>query len=283
MSTRLAGKVAIVTGSTSGIGRASAELFAREGARVVVNGRRRALGQAVVEGIKADGGEATYCYADMTQGEQIRGLIQQAIDSYGRLDIMMNNAWSGTHGTILEVTEEQWDAGINIILKAAFLGCKYAIPEMLKVGGGSIINVSSVHGVLAARRYLPYEAGKAGLINLTRQIAVDFGRQGIRANCICPGWIIVERSEEWVRQHPERRRRAEATYPLGRPGRPDEVARAALFLASEASSFVTGHALMVDGGLTAQLPETVAETTLAYFCPEALTSGVPLPPAKRED
>ena len=283
MPTRLAGKVAVVTGSTSGIGRATAELFAQEGAQVVVSGRRRELGQEVAAGIRAAGGEATFCRADVTVPEQIRALVRHAVETYGRLDIMMNNAWSGSFGTILEVTEEAWEAGLRSTLTSVFLGCKYAIPEMLKVGGGAIVNVSSVHGLVAARRYLPYEAGKAGVINLTRQIAVDYGRQGIRANCICPGQIIVERGAEWARQNPNRVRQAAATYPLGRPGRAEEVAQAALFLASDESSFVTGHALVVDGGLTAQLGSTVATTILEAFSPESLTAGPPMPPARRDD
>ncbi|MBC7237502.1 MAG: glucose 1-dehydrogenase [Chloroflexi bacterium] len=258
MVDRLAGKVALITGSTSGIGRATAELFAREGAKVVVNGRREELGWRVVEGIRAAGGEATFYRADVTVSEELRGLVQHAVDTYGRLDVLMNNAWSSRLAPVLELSEEDWDYGVNVILKATFLGCKYAIPHMIAQGGGSIINTSSVHGVLAARRFLPYEPAKAGLIHLTRQIAVDYGHQGIRVNAICPGFIEIERSAEWLAAHPEVHQWNRVLYPVGRHGVPMDIAYAALFLASDESSFITGHALMVDGGLTIQLQDSLA-------------------------
>lgn len=258
MAGRLTEKVVVITGSTSGIGRATAELFAQEGARVVVNGRRRELGEEVVAGIRAAGGEATYFYADVRVSAELRALIDHAVSTYGRLDVLMNNAYQATHGNVVEIEEHEWDADMAVLLKAAYLGCKYAIPEMVKGGGGSIINISSVHGVLAGRHYVTYETAKAGLINLTRQVAVDFGHQGIRVNAICPGWIIVNRTEEWAREHPERIRHAEVIYPVGRPGWPIDIARAALFLASDESSFITGHALMVDGGLTIQLQDSLS-------------------------
>ncbi|MBC7237501.1 MAG: SDR family oxidoreductase [Chloroflexi bacterium] len=265
MAGRLANKVAVITGSTSGIGRATAELFAREGAHVVVSGRREELGAQVVEGIRQAGGSASYFRADVADGAQIRALIEFAVETYGGLDILMNNAFSGPRRNILELTEEEWDVSMNVGLKAAFLGCKYAIPHMIARGGGSIINTSSVHGVLAARNYSPYDALKAGLINLTRQVAVDYGHQGIRVNAICPGAIVVERSQEHIRQHPERLRRAQVIYPVGRIGYPIDVAYAALFLASDESSFITGHALMVDGGLTVQLQDSLAEVVAQHL------------------
>ena len=258
MAGRIEGKVAIVTGSTSGIGRATAELFAREGASVVVSGRRELLGREVVAGIVQSGGQASFCRTDVGDSQQIRALVDHAVETYGRLDVLMNNAWSGTHGTVLEIEEEAWDTAMTVGLKSVFLGCKYAIPHMIESGGGSIINTASVHGVLAGRRTASYETFKAGIINLTRQVAVDFGHQGIRSNAICPGWIVIERAEEGVRQHPESLKRAEAIYPVGRPGYPIDCAYAALFLASDESSFVTGDALMVDGGLTIQLQDSLA-------------------------
>lgn len=258
MAGRLEGKVAIITGSTSGIGRATAELFAQEGCRVVVNGRRKELGEEVVAGICAAGGEATFFHADVSVSAELRALIEHAVARYGRLDVLMNNAYHATHGNAVEISEEEWDADMTVLLKAAYLGSKFAIPLMTRTGGGSIINISSVHGVLASRNYVTYETAKAGLINMTRQVAVDFGHQGIRVNAICPGWIIVNRTEEWVREHPEAIRHAEVIYPVGRPGWPIDIARAALFLASDESSFITGHALMVDGGLTIQLQDSLA-------------------------
>ncbi|MEA3406925.1 MAG: SDR family oxidoreductase [Chloroflexota bacterium] len=163
---------------------------------------------------------------------------------------------------MLEVDEKEWDAGLDVSLKATYLGSKFAIPEMIKGGGGVIINISSVHGVLAARNSAPYEAAKAGIVNLTRQMAVDFGHDGIRVNAICPGWIIVNKTEKWIEEHPKAVRRAEVIYPVGRPGWPMDIAQAALFLASDASSFITGHALMVDGGLTIQLQDSLASLVL---------------------
>jgi dihydroanticapsin dehydrogenase len=264
MTGRLEGKVAVITGSTSGIGRATAELFAQEGARVVVNGRRKELGEQVVEGIRAAGGTASFFHADIGQSEQLQALIAYAVDTYGHLDILMNNAVSGRGGTVVEMKEEAWDAMMAVSLKAVFLGCKYAIPEMIKAGGGSIINISSVHGFVVAPRAAAYATAKAGMINLTRQVALDFGKQGIRANCICPGLIITESRTEWFAVE-ENMRREQALYPVGRPGWPIDVARAAVFLASEESSFITGHCLVVDGGQTIQLQESVhyaAEQTL---------------------
>ncbi len=265
MSGRLENKVAVITGSTSGIGRATAELFAREGARVVVNGRREELGQEVVESIRAEGGEASFYQADVSLPAELQGLIDHAMETYGRLDVLMNNAYSGPSCAILDLSEEEWDESMDTGLKAVFLGCKYAIPHMIASGGGSIINTSSVHGVLAARDYSPYDALKAAMINLTRQIAVDYGHQGVRANCVCPGAIVVERSQQAIREHPERLRRAEVIYPVGRIGYPIDVANAALFLASDESSFITGHALMVDGGLTIQLQESLSEVVAEHI------------------
>ena len=255
---RLKDKVAIVTGSTAGIGRAIAVLFAQEGARVTVSGRRRELGEQVAQGIRAEGGEAAFCRADVRHSDELRALVQFAVERYGRLDILVNNAWSGKVGTVLDVEEVEWDDLFAATLKAVYQGSKFAIPEMIKAGGGSIINLSSVHGVLAGRSWAPYDAAKAGIINLTRCLAVDFGHQGIRANAICPGAIITEAFEEHFERHPEWQRLTELTYPLGRPGRPREVAQAAVFLASDEASFITGIALMVDGGLTIQLQDSLA-------------------------
>ena len=259
MAGRLQGKVAVITGSTSGIGRATAQLFAQEGARVVVNGRRKELGEEVVSGIRAAGGEAAFFHADVSQSDQVCALIAFAKDTYGRLNVLMNNAYSSARsGDVVALEEAHWDASMAVSLKAVYLGSKHAIPIMIDSGGGSIINTSSVHGLLAARHSAGYETAKAGMINLTRQIAVDFGHQGIRCNAICPGLIIVERAEARLREHPEHLRRDEVLYPVGRPGRPLDIAQAALFLASDESSFITGHALVVDGGLTIQLQDSLS-------------------------
>jgi NAD(P)-dependent dehydrogenase (short-subunit alcohol dehydrogenase family) len=274
MGTRLAGKVALVTGSTSGIGRASAELFAEEGASVVVNGRRQKLGEQVVQGIRERGGKASYCYADACRNDDLQALVQFTVDTYGRLDVLMNNAYSGRNASVTDLDEQDWDDVFAVTVKAAYLGCKYAIPEMIEAGGGSIINVSSVHGMLGGRESAPYGAAKAAIINLTRQMAVDYGQYGVRVNALCPGRIVTEAKVEFLKVRPREVRRQRLIYPLGRPGTMREAAQCALFLASDESSFVTGHALVVDGGLTAQLQDAAA----AYV---ELALGVP-PPSETE-
>lgn len=253
---RLAGKVAIVTGSTSGIGRETARQFALQGARVVVNGRRRELGESLVAEIKAAGGEAVYSDADMFESQAVRGLVRLAIATFGRLDVLMNNAYVPRHAKAAEVTEEGWDSEMAILLKAPFIASQEAIPQMIRQGGGSIINTASVHGILASSGYFVYDTAKAGLINLTKNIAVDYGRYGIRANAICPGFIRVEGSAARLANDPDRERGAKIVYPIGRYGLPIDVALAAVYLASDESSFVTGASLMVDGGMTCQLQDS---------------------------
>ena len=273
MDKRLDGKVAVVTGSTSGIGRASAELYAEQGARVVINGRRRELGQEVVDGIIAQGGTASYCYADLSKSEEVVALIEHAIQTYGRIDVLMNNAYSGRNASVLDLSEAEWDATYAVMLKAPIIACKTALPHMIEQGGGAIVNTSSVHGVLAARANAPYNTFKAALINLTRQMAIDYGRYGVRANALCPGRIVTEGKVLFLEANPDEVRRQKYTYPLGRPGSMRECAYAALFLACDESSFVTGHALLVDGGLTAQLQDATAKYVEEQVLAELGMSG----------
>jgi NAD(P)-dependent dehydrogenase (short-subunit alcohol dehydrogenase family) len=262
MGTRLKDKVAVITGSSSGIGRACAELFAEEGAYVIVSddGKREGLGQQVADSIVAAGGESSYFAADVFKSDALKRLIDHAYETRGRLDILMNNAYKGRAAAALEQEEEEWDEVFASTVKAAFLGSKYALPGMIKAGGGSIINTASVHGLLGGRRHSSYGAAKAAIINLSRQMALDYGKYGIRVNSICPGRIVTEGKIDFLEKYPEEVLRQKATYPLGRPGTMREAAMAALFLASDESSFVTGHALVVDGGLTAQLADAVAES-----------------------
>jgi NAD(P)-dependent dehydrogenase (short-subunit alcohol dehydrogenase family) len=260
MPGRLNDKIAVVTGSTQGIGRACVERFAREGARVVVSdhGADPSLGMAVVERIKAQGGVAHYCKANVRIGEEVRHLIRDTIKEYGRIDVLMNNAITGQNGSVMDMHDEEWDIMFAATIKAIAIACKEAIPTMIKNGGGSIINTSSIHGILAGKNDASYNALKGAIINFSRSMAVDYGRYAIRCNALCPGRILTENKKIWLDANPREVVRQQCVYPLGRPGTMEEIASAALFLACDDSSFITGHALVVDGGLTAQLPDYAA-------------------------
>jgi NAD(P)-dependent dehydrogenase (short-subunit alcohol dehydrogenase family) len=254
---RLAGKVAIITGAAQGIGKGTARLFAEQGAKVAVVDVDAEHGEETVAQIRAGGGEAVFLHRDVGDEAQNRAMVAETVERYGRLDALFNNAYWTKYGNVLEVEPADWDRSLNVMLKAVYLGCRHAIPAMLEHGGGSIISTSSVHGFLAAANSAAYEAAKAGVINLMREVAVSFGHQGIRANAICPGWIVTEKGEQHIRERPGLLDQAKAMYPVGRPGRPSDIAYAALYLASDESSFVTGHALVVDGGLTCQLQDSL--------------------------
>jgi NAD(P)-dependent dehydrogenase (short-subunit alcohol dehydrogenase family) len=261
---RLAGKVAIITGGAQGIGRQIALTFAREGARVMIGDVKDGGGETTVREVVAAGGEAACQVCDVTSFEAVGALVEAAVATFGRLDVLVNNAYRNAHGTVVDVSLEDWAASRSAMLDATFYGCKAAIPHMIAAGGGSIISLSSVHGYLAARNSAVYEASKAALINLMREVACDFGPQGLRANCICPGLIVTEVTNPRYEADPEWARFAAEIYPVRRYGRPDDIANAALFLASDESTFVTGHALVVDGGMTAQLQDDLAERIAEY-------------------
>ena len=188
---RLDGKVALITGAASGIGEATAELFAREGARVMVADVQDELGRAVVERIRGTGGEAEYIHCDVSVGEDVAGMVRTTVERLGRLDVLYNNAGLARSGSITEIAEEDWDLVIDVDLKSVYLGCKFAIPEMRKAGGGSIISTASIAGLRGSPRLHAYSAAKAAVINLTRSIAAEVGSYGIRVNCICPGIIVT--------------------------------------------------------------------------------------------
>jgi NAD(P)-dependent dehydrogenase (short-subunit alcohol dehydrogenase family) len=254
---RIDGKVALVTGAASGIGEATAALFAREGARVVVADLQDELGQQVVERIRTAGGTAHYIHSDVAVAEDVGGMVRSAVDTYGRLDILFNNAGLARGGTVTELSEDDWDLTIDVDLKSVYLGCKFAIPEMRKAGGGSIISTASIAGLRGSPRLTAYSAAKAAVINLTRSIAAEAGNFGIRVNCICPGiiatpiWRQIGIADE---QQQERWQLAGQRVLLKRVGMPEDVAKGALFLASDDAAYVTGHALVIDGGLTAADP-----------------------------
>lgn len=245
---RLDGKVAIVTGAAQRIGREIARTFADQGARVVVADIDDASGARTVGEIVSRGGVAHFVHADVGRSEAIRAMIGTTIERFGRLDILVNNAHWEKHGTVVELDEADWDRSFDVLLKALYLGCKYAIPEMRKVGGGAIINISSVHAFQVSDRYVTYQTAKAGVVQFTRQVAWDFGPENIRCNCICPGDIPLPSD---IDAHA-----AEAGYleertllkAIKRPGHPRDIARAALFLVSDLAEWITGQALTVDGG-----------------------------------
>lgn len=250
----LSGKVAIVTGAAQGIGRAIALLYASQGAQVVLADILVDKNNALAEEIAKTGGKAVAMTTDVRQPDAICRTVANTVAQYGRLDIVVNNAYWSAHGSVVDLEESAWDRSMDIMLKAIYLFGKHAFPHMIEQGGGYMVNIASVHSAAAHPRYPVYAAAKAGVLNLTRQMAIDFGPHNIRINAICPGWIITEHVEVPA----DVRERAGLVYPLRRTGVPDDIAKAALFLVSDLASFVQGHALYVDGGLTAQLQDAAA-------------------------
>jgi len=251
---RLAGKVALITGGTSGIGRATALLFAQEGARLALAGRNQARGQEVVEEIARGGGEGLFVRCDVRFAQECRRTVEETLRAFGRLDILFNNAGVYYPHTVPDCSEAEWDLTLDINLKGAFLMSKYALPAMVAQGGGVIIHNASGWGLVGGAAAASYCASKGGLVLLTKAMAIDHGREGIRVNCICPGDIdtpmLVEDARMQGLPWGEYLRRA-ADRPMGRIGTAEEVARAVLFLASDDSSYMTGAVLVVDGGGTA--------------------------------
>jgi NAD(P)-dependent dehydrogenase (short-subunit alcohol dehydrogenase family) len=243
--------VALITGGASGIGQETALLFAREGAAVAVVDVDDSGGETVVRRVVDSGGRATFVQCDVTCAEDCRRAVQYAVDELGGLDILFNNAGIIRRSTVLDTTEEDWDLVMAVNLKSIFLLSKEAIPIMAQAGGGVIINTASGWGLVGGRRAVSYCASKGAVVNLTRAMALDHGGENIRVNCVCPGDTDTPLLHAEARQlgQPERQFLAEsAQRPLQRIGSPEEIAQAVLYLASDASSFVTGTALVVDGG-----------------------------------
>ncbi len=276
---RLQDRVAIVTGGAQGIGGATARRLAEEGARVLIADVDEAATAVNVARIRAAGGTVESLTADVGKPDDIRGMVENAVARWEHLDILVNNAYRlqnvAAGGGAEEVSEAGWDEGMGVLVKSMFLAAKHAVPLMRRAGGGAIVNISSVHGQLMAPGALVYEAGKSAVIGVTRQMACEFGPAGIRVNAICPGHIVTERIQQrmWD-SNPGGLRFFEQQYPLRRCGRPEDIANAVVFLCSEDASFITGQALVVDGGLTIQLQENLG-VHLAHYIQEHPDTQLP--------
>jgi NAD(P)-dependent dehydrogenase (short-subunit alcohol dehydrogenase family) len=249
---RLREKVALVTGGSAGIGETTALLFAAEGAKVAVAARRQDAGHRVVEQIRKAGGEAIFIRTDVSKADDCANAVARTVDAFGKLDVAFNNAGVEVFGKpVAETDESTWNFVNDVNLKGMFLSMKHEIPEMLKAGGGAIVNMSSTYGIVAsAFGGCAYHASKAGIIGLTKAAALEYAKQHIRVNAICPAFVataMVENFLEETRQTDQ----IKALHPVGRLGTLDEIAQAVLFLASDASSFITATALSVDGGMAA--------------------------------
>lgn len=248
---RLHGKTALVTGGASGIGKATAELFAREGAQVAV-ADYRPDGDEALRSIVAAGGRAIYVPVDVSDAVQVQRMVDAVLHAYGRIDILFNAAAVLLYGTVLETDEKAWDRVLSVNLKGTFLCCRAVLPHMIRQGKGSIINVASTVGAHdACANAAAYVTSKAGVTLLTKAMAIDHAKQGIRVNALVPG--VTDTPMVRNALAPEELEALAATAPIGRLGRPEELARAVLFLASDDASFVTGSAMYVDGGQTAKV------------------------------
>ena len=254
---RLKDRAALITGAGSGIGRATAELFASEGAGVAILDRDGEAAESAASDISATGAGAHPVVADVTSPEEIARAVDRAARLLGRLDILYNNAGVGSSGSVVDTTEEDWDRCFAVNVKGTYLTSRAAIPHLESAGGGSIINQASVAALVGIQGFAAYCAAKGAVVSLTRAMAIDLAPVGIRVNALCPGTVYTPLMEPLMRERGggsiERGLEITAAkYPIGRLGTPMEIARAALFLASDDSSFVTGTAFTVDGGMTAQ-------------------------------
>jgi len=249
----LRGKIAIITGSASGIGAACAWKFVKEGATVMVVDVNDEGGRKLVEEIKSDGGVADYLHIDVTSPQDIERMISSTVEKFGKIDILLNNVGINPVSNVVDTSVDVWDKVMQVNLKSAFLGCKAAIPAMVRTGGGVIINMGSVSGLEAGPvSQTAYEVSKAGIIALTKSIAQDFASENIRANCICPGATATPLIKKFIEESmtSDERKAWMGIVPMGRLAEPDEIASVAAFLASDDSSYVTGATIVVDGGRT---------------------------------
>jgi NAD(P)-dependent dehydrogenase (short-subunit alcohol dehydrogenase family) len=253
---KLQGRVAIVTGAAMGIGSGIAAVFAREGAKIVVADINKEAGEKTAAGLNKGGREAFFIHCDVGNEGSIRDMLEATIARFKALHVLVNNAAIGVYKTVLDTSTEEWDRCLTVNLRGVFLCSKYAIPHIKAAGGGAIVNIASVHSYQNVGGTAPYAASKGGVVALTRVMAIDYGRDKIRVNAICPGWIYTPliKGIFAADPNPEKARQAvERRQVLGRLGTPEEVGEAAAFLASDESSYITGASLMVDNGMTALL------------------------------
>ncbi len=262
---RLDNKVAVITGAASGIGRATAIRFAAEGAAVVVADLNIDGGEATVRECREQAGRAVFQKTDVSGEADIKSMIARAVAEFGRLDITFNNAgFVGALGPLEEISAENWDRTHTVLLRGVFLGIKYSIPEMRNAGGGSIISTASIAGMRGGRGPTVYSAAKAGVINLTHCAAVELGKDRIRVNCICPGGIVTPITGDLAS---EREQALAQSQPIRRAGQPDDIAAMALFLASDESEWVTGTAMLVDGGFMARAHALGSRSAADFLAP----------------
>ena len=255
---RLESKVALITGGGSGIGRACAEMFAREGARVVVSDISLERAQATTQFVTSHGGDAIAISGDVSVGDDAQNMVSATVEKFGKLDVLVNSAGVSARNAMPKGSspEEVWDKVIDVNLKGTYMVSWHAMPEMAKSGGGSIINLSSIMGLVGypvgmGGGFNPYNPSKGGVLQFTRNLAIDSASKNVRVNCICPGYVETDLTSALTKDA-EALRRLETLHPIGRLGQPEEIAYAALYLASDESGFVTGTPLVVDGGYTAQ-------------------------------
>jgi NAD(P)-dependent dehydrogenase (short-subunit alcohol dehydrogenase family) len=248
-------RAVVITGAGSGIGRAMALRFAAEGARVLAADLNAESAEATAAAVRAQGGQAEAFAVNVVEPEQVRSMVERARGAFGRIDVLCNNAGIGSTTTVVDQDPDEWDRVMAVNVKSVYLGCKYAIPLMLAQGGGVIINTASVAGMVGVVNRAAYSASKGAVIALTKQVAIDYVEQNIRVNCLCPGtvdspWVgrLLAQSDDAAAM----RRALEARQPVGRLGTPEEVAGAALYLASDDAAFITGTGLVIDGGWTAK-------------------------------
>jgi NAD(P)-dependent dehydrogenase (short-subunit alcohol dehydrogenase family) len=250
---RLRGKVAVVTGAAAGIGRATAILLATEGAGVVLADVDEERGDETLGLVQGAGGEGLFVRCDVARAEEVEAAMNAAVESFGRLDVLHNNVGIALGASVVDTADELWHRVLDVNLGGVYRGCKYAIPHMIRGGGGSIVNSGSVQGLRGFPGWAAYAASKGGISALTRQVALEYAGRNIRVNCVAPGTIMTPMNEKVFAeaQDPEALKDTwNRMHPIGRFGQPEEVAEAVVFLASDASSFITGQTLVVDGGIT---------------------------------